>query len=274
MIPKILHFIWLGPLPMPNTISTWYEEHREWKINIWTDDNIKDLELINHDIFKQAGRKYNKKSDILRLELLYKFGGVYVDADILNLCSITPLISDSHFFISQEKRGLLSNSVIGSVAKNPIIMDLILNIKETYDPEIAVWKSTGPRKITNFFTECNLIEEINNGFEFKSNMEGLSIFSYACFNFMANAMIGHKKHVLYYDLSTITQRLLKNNYDVRYIKNNRHRIEEVKNNIYGIQLWMGGKPKLYKRPLNIEHIKKNIHTYIEFICKINPIRKC
>lgn len=265
MIPKILHFIWLGPLAPPNTISTWYEKHKDWKINIWTDDNIKKLELINHSIFKQAGRKYNKKSDILRLELLYKFGGVYVDADILNLRSISPLLSDGNFFISQEKRGLLSNSVIGSVAKNPLIMDLIMNIKETYDPEMAVWKSTGPRKITNFLTERKLIEEVNNGFDFKSNMEGLRIFSYAYFNFMANAMIGHKKHVLYYDLSTITQRLLKNNYDVRYIKNNKHRIEEIKNNIYGIQLWMGGKPNLYKRQLNVEHIKKNIFTYIKFI---------
>jgi len=266
MIPKILHFIWLGPLPVPNTISTWYEEHKEWEINIWTDDNIKDLELINYGIFKQAGRNYNKKSDILRLELLYKFGGVYVDADILNLRSITPLISDGNFFITQEKRGLLSNSVIGSVAKNPLVLDLILNIKETYDPEITVWKYTGSRKITNFLIECKLIEEINNGFDFKSNMEGLKIFSYAYFNFMASAMIGHKKHILYYELSTVIQKLLKNNYDVRYIKNNR--IEEVKNNIYGIQLWMGGKPELYKRKLNIDHLKKNISKYINFICSL------
>ena len=36
MIPKILHFIWFGPLDVPmKIINTWKKTHEDYEIRIW-----------------------------------------------------------------------------------------------------------------------------------------------------------------------------------------------------------------------------------------------
>ena len=92
-IPRILHFIWLGPRPMPNEaiFQTWQQHHGSWEIRVWRDGNIP-TNLQNLDAFQYALQQnlWGMASDILRCEVLYQFGGVYVDIDYICVAPLTP----------------------------------------------------------------------------------------------------------------------------------------------------------------------------------------
>ena len=254
MIPKILHFVWIGTRKIPECVKTWEQTHSDWKIIIWNEDKIAKLTLINDDIYKLPNKKYNQKSDIVRLEILYRYGGVYVDADIINLKSIDRLLDTNLFFI-QEKQGLLSNSVIGSSVKNRTILDIIRHIKNTFNQEIAVWKSTGPKCITDFLANSNkiTIPESHLNYDIVSRTKSLKIYPYYYFNFMYDIIRVCRYKPLTDNMIKITK-----NRDPKYVKHNGVNIDDV----FGVQLWMGGRQANYIRKLDTELVYKNIDNYL------------
>jgi mannosyltransferase OCH1-like enzyme len=86
-IPKIIHQIWIGPNIKPDiwmdNITKFCEEYN-YTYMLWNEDKIKELNLINN-IYYDKEKTYNGKSDILRYEILYNYGGIYIDADCVIL---------------------------------------------------------------------------------------------------------------------------------------------------------------------------------------------
>ena len=81
MIPKIIHQIWLGdqnkrPIEL---MKTWKELNPTWEYKVWTEKEM--FPLINQMQFNQYGATYNGKANILRYEILYNYGGFFIDAD-------------------------------------------------------------------------------------------------------------------------------------------------------------------------------------------------
>lgn len=144
-IPKIIHQIWIGPKKIPyKWINTFKIDFRKkfpgWKHYLWTDKNVKNLKLKNIKAY-EAEKTYNGKSDILRYELLYKFGGIYIDADTswLGTQDLENLIKETNnsgFFTAKEcnfanKCGLASG-VVGSTKNNLITKHLVNIIHDNY----------------------------------------------------------------------------------------------------------------------------------------------
>ena len=67
-------------------VDTWRKKYRSqypgWDYQLWTDKEVAELELRTHDLYDQE-RMYQCKADLLRLEVLWKEGGVYIDADMV-----------------------------------------------------------------------------------------------------------------------------------------------------------------------------------------------
>ncbi len=84
-IPKIIHQIWLGPKVPPSFFATfqkkWKEFHPSWEYHLWTETELEELNLELKDIIDDSPN-YAEKSDIIRCELLNRFGGVYLDVDM------------------------------------------------------------------------------------------------------------------------------------------------------------------------------------------------
>src|SRR5262245_53320466 len=81
VIPRVLHQIWLGeePFPYERERETWRRQHPSWKLELWTEADVPgDLEL--REVANRL-RQPAERADILRLELLHRHGGVYLDAD-------------------------------------------------------------------------------------------------------------------------------------------------------------------------------------------------
>jgi len=176
-IPKILHFIWLGPnelLPKYiKCIETWQIIHSNWTLKLWTDENIKDLNFDNRDIFDKADN-YGMKSDILRYEILYREGGIYIDIDYECLQSIENIINNCTFFagLSSTLTLEISNGIIGSIPGHPLLQMLLSSIKTL--------------QIENITTNQLLKSQVSS---FLSNDEGL------IFSSLLKSTIDNEKHM-------------------------------------------------------------------------------
>ena len=263
---KTIHFIWLGKIRIPREIiNTWIDESHD--IKVWRDFpdpdfecdiDIKELgDFENKKLFEQS-TKYNQKSDILRLIILYRYGGLYMDCDILrtnfdidvfshieNMC-----LNDNktNFFISYEKKDCISNSIIYvSDINNKTINHLIkgLNDCQIFDENgkyISVCESTGPKFITKLLIDL----------QYDMNL----ILPYHIVNFGIDYAKGFssKNFIINDKMKTV-----KKNKDLRY--------NPVENEILGIQIWAGGKSSNYNNISDntILVIKNNIEQYKNFV---------
>lgn len=149
MIPKVFHRVWVGGKPLPEEFlfygETWKDLHPGWKIKLWTDDNMPTF--INQEQYDEGGVVL--KSDIARIELIYKYGGIYIDTDFECYRNLEPLLKSDNFF-SGEKEGVIGNAIFGAKAGHPILRKIIdampQSIEENKDfgPNI----STGPVFLT------------------------------------------------------------------------------------------------------------------------------
>jgi mannosyltransferase OCH1-like enzyme len=123
LIPRIFHQIWVGPDPFPEEYAryqeTWLAHHPGWELRFWTEENLPG-DLRRPEAAERL-RAPAERANILRLELLWRFGGVYTDTDFECLRSIEPLIEDADFFISLAKPGRVNNALMGSIAGHPLL---------------------------------------------------------------------------------------------------------------------------------------------------------
>ncbi len=144
-IPKIIHFIWLGPAEFPQesqkNIQKWMYLHPDWTFKFWTDVDrplpCKGMEKILLSEFKfqvlgdcfYQSENHGEKSQVLRYEILFQEGGLYADHDTLPLSSLDKIHSSYDFYCGLEhlKPSILSSSimpsnhVLASRAHHPIL---------------------------------------------------------------------------------------------------------------------------------------------------------
>lgn len=101
MIPKIIHYCWLGGKPLPRKhqkfIKSWKKHMPDYKIKCW---NEKNFDIKSNKFIYQAYQsgKYAFVADYIRLYALYTEGGIYLDTDVKILKSFNPYLNYS--FIS------------------------------------------------------------------------------------------------------------------------------------------------------------------------------
>ena len=82
--PKKIHQIWIGPKKIPsrylNWGKSWIKNNPQWEYKLWTNREINQLSMINSSLYDST-KNIGFKSDIARYEILYKYGGIYIDTD-------------------------------------------------------------------------------------------------------------------------------------------------------------------------------------------------
>lgn len=161
-IPKLIHLIWLGgekPKKFDFLIDTIKKINSDYKIIEWNDYNI-NFELINQDLFNKT-ENYGAKSDILRFEILYKFGGIYLDYDFLQIKNFDDLL-DNDFFAgtNNSQPQEVWNSILGSTKENEICLCFLESLQNIKVPikknEInRVMYETGPFKLQKIIKNNN-----------------------------------------------------------------------------------------------------------------------
>lgn len=160
-IPKIIHQIWLGsPLPekFKHLQASWKQHHPTWTYILWTDADIKKMNMRNRAQYEQA-QNYAEKSDILRYELLQEWGGVYVDIDFECFRPLDILVENFEFFsgVPAWVTVSLNNGLIGTIPNHPIINACVEDLAGNYaaqtevtDGNFGIFDRSGPY----YFTRC------------------------------------------------------------------------------------------------------------------------
>ncbi|MEX1013413.1 MAG: glycosyltransferase [Waddliaceae bacterium] len=163
-IPHIIHLIWLGSNPS-ETVSacfdSWKKHHPDWVVKIWTDKDIPGFSWsCDHSrISYELADTWAEKADILRLEILYKFGGIYSDADVVCLNSFDELTEqDIGFFSAFELNYVgkhygepffVGSAIMGAKKGSEVMKFCLNNLKSKQDaPEEGIIKRTGPGLIS------------------------------------------------------------------------------------------------------------------------------
>ena len=124
MIPKVLHRVWLGPNPPGDTyLANWREWCPDWTIRTWGDEALSSVDV---PYVKEAltARKWAFASDYLRLLVLYREGGFYLDTDVELTSDFGPCLNDS-FCVSLTKNGIPLTAVIGAEPGNALVKELL-----------------------------------------------------------------------------------------------------------------------------------------------------
>lgn len=158
-IPKKIHQIWLGgkfPDKYKRIRDTWMAKNPDWEYRLWTDDDIDDFKLENIDKYNTIAN-LGSRSDIFRYEILYRYGGLYIDTDFECLSSFNDL-TYLDFFAGTGHVGIpeVYNGLIACRPWHPLMRKLIDDIKvvktNNFDQIISL---TGPK----YFSD-NLFEYI------------------------------------------------------------------------------------------------------------------
>ncbi len=110
-IPKIIWVCWLqgfenAPELILNCIKSIKNHSKEYAVKVITNENIKDFVDIPNYIYEKKARGFISNthfSDILRVFLLSKHGGVWVDATVFLTSDLTKEITSSSFFCLHTK---------------------------------------------------------------------------------------------------------------------------------------------------------------------------
>jgi len=122
-IPRIFHQIWVGPEPLPAEFvpyqRTWLTYNPGWKLRLWTEENLPP-DLERREAYEKL-RVPAERADILRVELLWRFGGVYIDTDFECLRPLEGLLQDVECFVGYFNKSRINNAIIGSVPRHPLL---------------------------------------------------------------------------------------------------------------------------------------------------------
>ena len=162
VIPKTLHFIWYGPQPVPD-ISSWRNLHPGWEIRMWREG---DISLENQRVYDYflARKVYHGMADVARIEILLRYGGVYMDIDTECTRSLdeAPFMAESFWCVREPSiPGLVANGMIGATKGHPIIAECQRRIGLiSTESGIVPWRHTGPMLLTDVlkgFNDTNVL---------------------------------------------------------------------------------------------------------------------
>ena len=128
--------------------ESWHRHHPGWEMRLWTDSDLPELRFPEA---MERGRNPGERSDLLRYEVLVRFGGVYVDTDMECLRSIDSLIEGVDAFAGAVRAGKLGNAILGCAPGHPAF-ERLLEEASRRSGTGHVSGATGPRLLTDVLT--------------------------------------------------------------------------------------------------------------------------
>ena len=169
VIPKLIHAIWFSGDPMPELylrcLESWKEYAPDYEIKIWNMETYKPDGCL---FFEQAieHKNWAFASDYARADLLYRYGGIYMDLDVEMLRPIDDLLYNDAYMSFESLDRIECGSGMGSRPGHPIIKEICESYeKRPYLKEDGTWdNSTCPVRYTQVIEKHGLKKD--GGFQF------------------------------------------------------------------------------------------------------------
>jgi mannosyltransferase OCH1-like enzyme len=159
-IPRIIHQIWVGQNPLPKKskefIKKIKELHPTFEYRLWGNTDITPHNFVNIDYINKTD-SYAQKADIMRYEILYNYGGIYLDIDMEVLKNLEPLLTHNLVVCNEDNNTdkYMSNGFIASSKYNYNIKKAVDNIKNI-DFSLPINEASGP-----YYLRKNIVLDSN-----------------------------------------------------------------------------------------------------------------
>lgn len=130
-IPKKIHYIWFGYGEKSDLIKKCQQKTmdilQDWEVTEWTEDTY---DISSCVYMKEAyeQKKYAFASDYARFDLLYKYGGVYLDTDVEMLKAIPDQFLRDSGFTGVESNNKIASGLIFACEPGNILVKEILEM--------------------------------------------------------------------------------------------------------------------------------------------------
>jgi mannosyltransferase OCH1-like enzyme len=157
-IPKIIHQLWIGPKPAPtNFMNTWKDKNPDFEYIFWNEQEMQKRKLFlrtPHKIDEMS--EINGKADIIRWEILYQYGGVFIDADSICIEPLDNILMREKAFAGYEneivRKDLVATGTMGFPRFYPLCKDavewILANDISVERTGMRAWMSVGPGLLT------------------------------------------------------------------------------------------------------------------------------
>lgn len=99
-IPRVIHYFWLGEAKLPEeyrrNIETWRNHYPDYEIVEWNESNY-DFGIYRYAKEALEHRQYMYATDMARKDILYTYGGIYLDTDVEILRPLDELLYQEAF---------------------------------------------------------------------------------------------------------------------------------------------------------------------------------
>lgn len=157
--PKVIHRVWLGPNEPARFYEglgdVWASMYPGWVVIDWNDD------LVERRLPMRLQREYDEaptyvhRADIVAVEAVRVFGGMFVGWDMEPLQPIVAEIETSDGWCTPDADGIPGGGLFGAVPNHPALKDLLDVIRERIARD--GWRepneSTGPLAWADAFGE-------------------------------------------------------------------------------------------------------------------------
>lgn len=190
LIPAKIHYCWFGRGTLPAKdqmyIEGWKKLCPKYEIICWNEDNF-DINCNAYVKYAYEHKKWAFVADYVRMYVLHKYGGIYLDTDVELLKNLDDF-RYQYAYMGMEESGCVASGLgMGTVAKNPILKEIL----ETYDAitlrDIESWS----RWKVNADWESNILRK----YGFLANNEYQIVQNIAIFpsEFFSPVLVGHNK---------------------------------------------------------------------------------
>jgi len=134
-IPQTIHYVWLGNNPksklVKDSIKTWKKHAHGFRIVEWNEAKLENLmqdDTFYHEALKD--HNYAFASDYARLEILRKYGGVYLDTDMYLLQNPSKFLKGRKLVLCFQMSDSLQDEIIETsfmacVPNHPLILGML-----------------------------------------------------------------------------------------------------------------------------------------------------
>ncbi len=177
LIPRIIHYFWLGGKPKPESvikcIDSWKKNCPGFEIKEWNEENY---DVHKHPYMDKAysEKKWAFVTDYGRLDVLYRYGGIYMDTDVEIIRDLSPLCELRAYMGFEDDATVADGLGFGCVSQMAILHEMM----ECYDGDEPYENVNGvmnfiesPRRCTKVLLRHGLVQ---NGK--RQSVAGIEIF--------------------------------------------------------------------------------------------------
>jgi len=126
MIPRIIHYAWFGsevPQSLSERINEWKTVLPDWQFILWNEKNY-DLNKFAFTRKMYHQNQLGYVADELRYDVLYEFGGFYLDTDMIIKKELTRFL-DKKMVWGFLYKNSIATSFIGSEPHQKLLKDIL-----------------------------------------------------------------------------------------------------------------------------------------------------